>query len=62
VSVARRLIERLAFIARSGSLVQLDGTFAGRSLSVTARRLESSDYRLFRTIAFDLGSMMQRYS
>jgi hypothetical protein len=34
---------------RSGRLLQLDGTFAGAPLSVTARHLEPSDYRLLRT-------------
>ena len=34
---------------RTGNVAQLDGTFAGAPLSLTARRLESSDYRLLRT-------------
>lgn len=34
---------------RTGNLVQLEGTFAGAPLSVTARHLEPSDYRLLRT-------------
>ncbi|HEY2376048.1 MAG TPA: hypothetical protein VGH98_08750 [Gemmatimonadaceae bacterium] len=34
---------------RTGNVVQLEGTFAGDPLSVTARHLEPSDYRLLRT-------------
>jgi len=34
---------------RTGQLLQLEGTFAGAQLSVTARHLEPSDYRLLRT-------------
>ena len=34
---------------RTGNVAQLEGTFAGSPLSVTARRLEPSDYRLLRT-------------
>jgi len=34
---------------RTGNVAQLDGTFAGSPLSITARHLEPSDYRLLRT-------------
>lgn len=34
---------------RAGNVLQLEGAFAGAPLSLTARHLESSDYRLLRT-------------